>query len=77
MLMGYTLIITEKPNAANRIAHALAEGEVHKLAKHGVDYYRFRRKGKEIVVAPAVSHLFVLNDQNTNREKIDPGFSVG
>ena len=74
--MSYTLIITEKPNAANRIAHALAEGEVHKLARHGVDYYRFRRKGKEIVVAPAVGHLFVLNEQSANRHWTYPVFSV-
>jgi DNA topoisomerase-1 len=74
--MTYTLIITEKPNAANRIAHALAEGEVQKLSKYGADYYRFRRKGKEIVVAPAVGHLFVLNQQSANRHWTYPIFSV-
>lgn len=74
--MSYTLIITEKPNAANRIAHALADGSVEKLSKYGADYFKFRRNGKEIVVAPAVGHLFVLNEQSTNRHWTYPIFSV-
>ena len=74
--MSYTLIITEKPNAANRIAHALAEGEVQKISKYGADYYKFRRKGKDIVVAPAVGHLFVLNESSGNRHWTYPVFSV-
>jgi DNA topoisomerase-1 len=76
MFMSYTLIITEKPNAADRIAHALAEGAVQKLSRYGADYYKFRRKGKEIVVAPAVGHLFVLNEQSANRHWTYPIFSV-
>ncbi|MCX6814582.1 MAG: DNA topoisomerase I [Candidatus Aenigmarchaeota archaeon] len=74
--MSYTLIITEKPNAADRIAHALAEGSVQKLSKYGADYYKFKRKGKEIVVAPAVGHLFVLNEQSSNKHWTYPIFSV-
>ena len=58
--MAYTLVITEKPSAAEKIAHALAEGGVKKLSKGTVSYYRITRKGKEMVVVPAVGHLFVL-----------------
>ena len=58
--MGYTLIIAEKPNAAGRIANALADGEVKKISKNGAPYYRLERGGREIVVVPAVGHLFVL-----------------
>ncbi len=74
--MTYTLIITEKPNAANRIASALAEGPVQKISKHGSEYYKFRRKGKDIVVVPAVGHLFVLNEISANRHWTYPIFSV-
>ena len=74
--MSYTLIITEKPNAANRIAHALAEGSVEKHSRYGAEYYKLRRKGKEIVVVPAVGHLFVLNEQSASRHWTYPIFSV-
>lgn len=74
--MSYTLIITEKPNAANRIASALAEGSVQKISRNGSDYFKFRRKGKDIIVAPAVGHLFVLNENSGNRHWTYPIFSV-
>ncbi|MEM5812246.1 MAG: DNA topoisomerase I [Candidatus Aenigmatarchaeota archaeon] len=74
--MSYTLIITEKPNAANRIAHALAEGNVKRLSNNGADYYRLSRKGKEIVVVPAVGHLFVLSEKSQNSHWTYPIFSV-
>jgi DNA topoisomerase-1 len=58
--MGYTLIVAEKPNAAGRIASALADGDVHKESRSGAVYYKIKRAGREIVVVPAVGHLFVL-----------------
>ena len=64
--MGYTLIISEKPNAAGRIAHALADGEVEKLNKNGAPYYRIERGGRDIIVVPAVGHLFVLQSKNSS-----------
>ncbi|HDD72511.1 MAG TPA: DNA topoisomerase I, partial [Candidatus Aenigmarchaeota archaeon] len=64
--MGYTLIITEKPSAAKRIASALAEGEVKKLGRNGAFYYRIKRGEKDIIVVPAVGHLFVLKEKNSS-----------
>lgn len=52
------LIITEKPQAAQKIASAL--GSAHKYAEDGVSYYELTRDGKKIVVASAVGHLFGL-----------------
>lgn len=74
--MGYTLIITEKPSAANKIANALADGEVKKLERSGASYYRISRNGKEIIVVPAVGHLFRLDEEKKNHKWTYPVFSV-
>ncbi len=53
----YTLIITEKPDAAQRIAIALDEKEKPlRKEKNGVPFYVVKRD-KEIVVVPALGHL--------------------
>jgi DNA topoisomerase I len=53
------LIVTEKPQAAQKIAEAL--GSAHKYSEDGVSYFELERSGKKIVVASAVGHLFGLN----------------
>ncbi len=58
---GYELIITEKPQAASKIASALSKGKAKKKASRGVAYYEFKRDGKDIAVGCAVGHLFTLN----------------
>lgn len=68
---GYELIITEKPQAAEKIASAL--GAVDKRNFGGIPYYEVDRKGKNIVVACAVGHLFTLK-QNTRA--VYPVFDV-
>lgn len=62
--MSYTLIISEKPNAAQNIAYALSEGKMEKISKGGVAYYKVKNKGKDIIVVPAAGHLFILTDKN-------------
>lgn len=52
------LIITEKPQAAQKIASAL--GNPIKRSEDGVPYYELTRGGKIITVASAVGHLFNL-----------------
>jgi len=52
------LIITEKPQAAQKIANAL--GEARQLKEDGVSYYEILKDGKTIYVASAVGHLFNL-----------------
>ena len=60
----YTLIITEKPDAASRIASALdAEGKATKKTDNGVPYYSAKRD-KEIVVVPALGHLYTVASKN-------------
>ena len=74
--MAYTLIVTEKPSAAKRIATSLSDGEVEKKGRRGTPYYKITRGGKEMIVAPAVGHLFVLDEKNGGARWQYPVFSV-
>lgn len=55
------LIITEKPQAAAKIAAALSKGRDKKYSDNGIPYYEFNRDGSNIIVACAVGHLFSLS----------------
>ncbi len=59
----YELIISEKPNAAKRIADALADGKALKENVNGVPYYKLSHGKKDIVVACAVGHLYGLEER--------------
>jgi DNA topoisomerase-1 len=62
-LGAYTLIITEKPDAAARIASALdAAGKAKKIVDSGVPYYVAKR-GEDIVVVPALGHLYTVTSE--------------
>ena len=62
----YKLIITEKPDAANRIAVALdIDGQAKKIVDGGVPYYQAYRKGDLVVVVPSIGHLYTV----TSNEK--------
>src|SRR3989344_2871785 len=52
------LIITEKPQAADKIAHALGSPKKH--FENNVSYYELERNREKIIVASAVGHLFNL-----------------
>ncbi len=59
----YTLIITEKPDAATKIAMALdAHGKPKKIVTHGVPYYQAYRDG-DIVVVPSLGHLYTISSK--------------
>ncbi len=65
----YTLIITEKPDAANRIAMALdVYGKAKKIVDSGVTFYQAYRNG-DMVVVPALGHLYtVASKERTKRD---------
>lgn len=60
----YQLIISEKPAAAEKIAHAL--GSAQKKYNGKVPYYEI--PDKKIVVVPAVGHLFTLKEKQRTWE---------
>jgi|TARA_B100001971_G_scaffold190134_1_gene192629 DNA topoisomerase-1 len=59
----YELIITEKPNAAKKVAEALADGKAIKENMNGVPYYKVTHGKKDIIVACAVGHLYGLAEK--------------
>jgi DNA topoisomerase I len=64
----YTLLITEKPDAANRIATALdQQGKPTKGFANGVPYYEAYRDGN-IVVVPALGHLYTVTSKERTRD---------
>jgi DNA topoisomerase I len=73
---GYVLVITEKPQAAEKIAAALSNGKDRKINKPGgVSYYEFERNGRQIVVGNAVGHLFSVSQ--TKKGTDYPIFDIG
>jgi DNA topoisomerase-1 len=63
----YTLIITEKPDAAKRIAEALdRHGKPKKLKENGVPYFVAQRD-RELVVVPALGHLYTIVHERGKR----------
>ena len=60
--MSYELIISEKPQAAEKIATALADTKPVKT-RNKVNWFNLTHKGKNIVVASAVGHLYGLGEK--------------
>jgi DNA topoisomerase-1 len=67
--MAYTLIISEKPDAARRIAEAIADKKPKAIEKNEASYYEFTVNGKKHICVPAVGHLFVLNPVKNKNSK--------
>lgn len=71
------LIITEKPQAALKIADALSGSKDKKYSDSGVPFYEFQRDGKTIIVGCAVGHLFGLSQVKEKGKRLEiPAFNV-
>ncbi|MBU0471392.1 MAG: DNA topoisomerase I [Nanoarchaeota archaeon] len=73
--MTYELIITEKPSAAMKMAYALSDSKPVKKSNKGVPYYLLSHDKKDIVVVPAVGHLFGVAEKKSNGFKY-PSFDI-
>jgi len=63
----YTLIITEKPDAAERMAKALDyKGKPEKVEEDGVPYFLAQRDQK-LVLVPALGHLYTVVHERGRR----------
>ncbi|MBW2980910.1 DNA topoisomerase I [Candidatus Woesearchaeota archaeon] len=72
----YQLIICEKPNAAKKIADALADNKATKRStRDKVPYYELTHEGKRIVVACAVGHLYGLKQREGKKSEY-PVFDI-
>jgi len=64
----YTFIITEKPDAAKRIAYALdSESRPTQKYENRMPYYTVRRD-REIIVVPALGHLYTVAAHRKGRD---------
>ncbi len=64
---NYTLIVTEKPDAAKRIARALdSKGKPEKFEEDGVPYFRANRD-RSLIVVPALGHLYTVVHERGRR----------
>lgn len=65
---NYTLVIAEKPDAAERIASAIAEGgKPKKKLFSKAPYFELERAGRKVVVVPASGHLYTVTQQMGRR----------
>ena len=63
----HTLVVTEKPETARRLAFALdREKKPKKMWESGVPYYVAQRNG-EITVVPALGHLYTVAEEKDGR----------
>jgi DNA topoisomerase-1 len=61
------LIVAEKPRVAEKIAYAIGGKVDKKTHNGGVSYYETERDGQQVVVAPAVGHVYTLVEKERSR----------
>ncbi len=72
-----TLVVAEKPDAALRIAEALDdEGRPRRFSMGRVPFYRATRHGKNLIVVPALGHLYTVAPCVESRRDVYPVFEV-
>ena len=63
--MGFTLILSEKRETAERIAQALDdEGKPEQCTVKGIPYYECKTQGRMLRVVPAIGHLYTIAPSN-------------
>ncbi|MCL4437311.1 MAG: DNA topoisomerase I [Thaumarchaeota archaeon] len=71
----YTLVICEKPDAAQRIADALKEGDLKQSSYGRVKTFTLTYRGRRYVICSALGHLYSIGDPSQKRH-IYPVFDV-
>lgn len=70
--MSRTLIICEKPDAARRLAEALADESPSPHKRHGLTYFEVIRRDGTIVVCPALGHLYTVDARGSSSRRNYP-----
>lgn len=60
------LVVAEKPRVAEKIAAAIGD-KVQRKSHNGASYYETTRDGREVVIAPAVGHVYTLVEKKKTR----------
>lgn len=58
----YTLVVCEKPDAARRVAEALAGTGIRPVIVEGVETFEFSKANEKFVVCSAMGHLYTISD---------------
>jgi DNA topoisomerase I len=66
--VGYRLVICEKPDAARRVADALADNGVNSVMVGGVQVFVLAHGDRSYVVCSALGHLYAISDSFRRRE---------
>src|SRR3989338_11640968 len=74
--MPCKLIISEKPQAALKIATALADKNVEKKSGGKTNYFIITHNGEKIIIVPAVGHLYNLTEKDKKKGWTYPIFGV-
>src|SRR5712692_215298 len=62
-MVGFTFVLAEKPQAAARIAYALANRRPMQKRLRGLPYYEVDWREKHLVIVPAIGHLYGVAQQ--------------
>ena len=65
---NYRLVVCEKPDAARRVADALADDRVQSMVVDGAQVFALTRSGRNYVVCSAIGHLYGVSDSFRRRE---------
>ena len=60
---NYALVICEKPHAAHQIANLLADDNISKISKNGIEGYELTFQSQNYLICAASGHLFTLNSK--------------
>jgi len=71
----YTLVICEKPDAAERIAEALEEKESRQVKQGKIKIFILKNSERTYVICSALGHLYTISDPLQKRY-IYPVFDV-
>jgi DNA topoisomerase-1 len=70
--MSTTLLVCEKPDAANRIAEALSDEKPRRLLKHGMPYYDISHDKERLIICPALGHLYTVASEAQSKRDSYP-----
>lgn len=74
--MSYQVIITEKPDAAKKIAYALSEGKVDIEKQKGATVYKIKKDNKTILIGCAAGHLFTISSTEKTKSDQYPVYEI-
>lgn len=70
----HVLIITEKPDAAERIAVALDRNRKPTRKSEGILPYFIAIRDKNLIIVPALGHLYTVGEEKETRKRTVPAF---